>query len=76
MPNPCEGCPIVRKAAYCCGSNPETGATKTLRNTYTGERITVCDKLQTDGTCGDYYRRPAACAAYCCEDVYALGLGV
>lgn len=71
----CERCPIDNKIEECCGSHPETGASKQLRIRKTRQIIEVCPELQTDGRCGDYLRRPDACKAQAYEKLYAQGLG-
>ena len=75
MPNLCETCTIATKIDYCCSSDPKTGTTKEVRLRKTGYSATVCDKLQSDGSCGIYYERPEACASYACEKAYEQGLG-
>ncbi len=71
----CEKCPLPVKAEYCCRSNPDTQAVKTFTNKATGELLTVCSDLQTDGSCATYYERPDACSGYECEQLYSEGLG-
>jgi len=74
MINPCESCPMADKIALCCSSNPETGRTKTLKFIKTQQLIRVCDKFQTDGSCGVYDERPDDCRSFVCERVYSMGL--
>lgn len=74
MANPCEKCPITKKIAYCCRSNPDTGGTKILRFGKSGLRVTACDNLATDGSCESPDGRPEDCKGYVCEEVYSKGL--
>jgi hypothetical protein len=74
MSSICETCPILEKIDICCSSNPETGETKLVRSKITGETITVCNNLGTDGGCEIYYERPPQCREYVCEEIYAQGL--
>lgn len=75
MPNLCETCPIQTKIENCCGSNPDTGETRTVVFKKSGLVVDVCNLLQNDGACASYEERPVDCASYLCEPYYALGLG-
>ena len=75
MSSACEKCPISKKIACCCGSNPETGETKTVKIKKTGQKVTACKSLGPDGSCLIYDERPEDCGAYVCEEIYAMGLG-
>jgi hypothetical protein len=74
MSNPCEGCPITKKIATCCGSNPDTSSTRVVRLRKSGQTTTVCDNLANDGLCEIYGERPKPCMEYVCPEVYARGL--
>jgi hypothetical protein len=74
MTTACEKCTMDTKVEFCCGSNPVTGKTKLMMSNETGEIFSVCNRLAADGSCKIYDRRPEACKAYACEEVYAMGL--